>query len=360
MCVIIAKPSGETVPIDVLDRCARNNADGWGVMYADNGKVIVHRGLVRQTFFDLYKEIEDLELGIHFRQRTHGDYSLDNCHPYEVLTLDRHGIDMFLMHNGVIKMNEVNKRMSDTWHFVEHSFRPIVAKCPDLIYTEEFLRMLEVCLGWSRLLILDSSGKFSFVNKKEWHEKDNVLFSNAYSLTREPTVHSGLYGGYFEDIGGLDDDRSYAIPVGFSGAAAGIAAHSKDAQSSSNGASVSVSLPEKTGVSGSEIVTVTKQRAKVTAWVEQGEKRGASVPVSHGQKPATLAPVPGFSDEQAPPDPYGEEDYEEDPQGPPHGYLTYDNLTRLRDSDIWHLIEEWPEVVFEFLADLRDTGNIPQ
>ena len=95
-----------------------------GVMYAEGGKLIVKKILPKtaKDFESFYnKEITGRFCAFHLRMKTHGDINLDNCHPYEVLNQQEHGIDLWLMHNGILSTgNASDETKSDTWHYIKN------------------------------------------------------------------------------------------------------------------------------------------------------------------------------------------------------------------------------------------------
>lgn len=183
MCVIIRKPEGIVFPDDLLENCADNNPHGWGIMYPESGRVRVVKSMDNDEFLSVYETLKDLPLGIHFRYRTHGNQDLANAHPFQVLDKDEHGQDLWVMHNGVISgLTETDKRMSDTWHFVEAYLRPILSHAPDLIHEARFRELIDGRIGsGSKLLFLDGDGRFATVGDTKGTTVNGCWLSNSYS-----------------------------------------------------------------------------------------------------------------------------------------------------------------------------------
>ena len=59
MCIIVAKKKEVDLPsIDTLETCFDHNSDGAGLMYVDNGKVVIDKGYM--TFKDFKRHYEKL------------------------------------------------------------------------------------------------------------------------------------------------------------------------------------------------------------------------------------------------------------------------------------------------------------
>ena len=135
MCLIIHKPADKELDLDILRSGFYNNPDGFGIMHVDPTQegVALFKKTTPSTFDEIqtvYEAVKDRELGIHFRLRTHGALNDEQAHPYQVLNRAQHGSDVFLMHNGILTVPTVDDSKSDTWHFVEHQFRPMLEANP--------------------------------------------------------------------------------------------------------------------------------------------------------------------------------------------------------------------------------------
>src|SRR3990167_4877819 len=129
MCVIIKQPVGKAFPENYLTNLYHRNKDGVGIFFPDNGRVQVLKiAKINKAdeVLDLYRQApKDRPVAIHLRMRTHGNIDEANTHPYQVLNLEDHGIDLWMAHNGVISgLTETHKGKSDTFHFIENFLRP--------------------------------------------------------------------------------------------------------------------------------------------------------------------------------------------------------------------------------------------
>lgn len=184
MCVIILRPENKVLSTTVLLSCMHDNPHGWGMMYALNGRVHTLRGLEDSEFWSAYMTIPaSVTLAIHFRIKTHGKINIANTHPFPVLPASEGYLsDIWLMHNGIFRIEETDPSMSDTWHFVQHLLKPVLVEAPVLLHNAAFQGMLEDSVDSSRVLLLDGSGTFVLLNSKSWTEEEGCLFSNNHSL----------------------------------------------------------------------------------------------------------------------------------------------------------------------------------
>jgi len=189
MCLLItqAKNSPELHSEWISDFYSYNS-DGVGVMYVEKGNLIVKKSLPKTerellAFYDAH--IKGKNCAWHLRMRTHGDIDLDNCHPYQILNKATHGIDMWLMHNGILSTgNKENPKKSDTYHYIKNFLIPMLAKNPDFAFHPAFNLVVAEHIGHSnKFVIMDSKGRMATINKDAgvyWH---GMWLSNTYAWT---------------------------------------------------------------------------------------------------------------------------------------------------------------------------------
>lgn len=163
-----------------------HNKDGVGVMYADGGKLIVKKILPKtaKDFESFYnKEITGKFCAFHLRMKTHGDINLDNCHPYEVLNQQEHGIDLWLMHNGILSTgNASDETKSDTWHYIKNYLVPMLAKNPDFAFTEPFAEIVAEHIGsGNKFVLMDNTGRYQVINQNVGVQWGGLWLSNTYA-----------------------------------------------------------------------------------------------------------------------------------------------------------------------------------
>jgi hypothetical protein len=115
--------------------------------------------------------------------RTHGAIDLLNCHPYEVLNRAEHGIDLWLMHNGILSTgNKANPKMSDTWHYIADYLRPMLAGNPDFAFHPAFKALIEDHIGGSnKFVIMDNEGRQVVINESAGVYWAGLWLSNTYA-----------------------------------------------------------------------------------------------------------------------------------------------------------------------------------
>lgn len=191
MCYLGYLPRRTAIETQLLRNAYDHNSDGFGVMYAENGRVVSWK---QKGKFDVFEKHwatlpDNRQIAVHFRFGTSGPDSAEACHPFEVLNKDRDGMDLWLMHNGVLDRNfPGNKKSSDTMQYV-HKLRGTLQGKPELIRNGNFREFLEIGLpNPNKMLLLEGSGRWHFLNKEQGKEKGGVWHSNEYSLA---PVYSG-------------------------------------------------------------------------------------------------------------------------------------------------------------------------
>ena len=157
-------------------------------MYAEHGELVVRKYLPENPddLIEFYREnVRHRDCAFHLRMRTHGDIDLLNCHPYEVLNKSQHGIDLYLMHNGVLDSgNKKDVSRSDTYHYINDYLRPLLARDPDLAFTEKFRSLIGKRIGsFNKFVLMDNQGRQSVVNQADGVYWSGLWLSNTYAWT---------------------------------------------------------------------------------------------------------------------------------------------------------------------------------
>lgn len=187
MCLLVTQST--TSPVlsnDWLIDFHSTNSDGVGVMFADNGKLIVQKILPKtaQDFIEFYHaNIKGKNCAFHLRMKTHGDIDLENCHPYEVLNSAEHGIDLWLMHNGILSTgNSADTTKSDTWHYIRNHLRPMLADNPEFAFHPAFADIIGKHISASnKFVLMDNLGRTTVVNQDAGVYWGGLWLSNTYA-----------------------------------------------------------------------------------------------------------------------------------------------------------------------------------
>jgi predicted glutamine amidotransferase len=186
VCLITASKKGVKLDDLRFTNSDNHNPDGLGVMFVHDGRVQILKSLDdTDGKLALYKAIPDVPHVLHQRFATHGNTDLKMCHPFRVTDKDKHGLDIFVMHNGVMSDVKLHsKGKSDTWHFVKDYLRPVLAKDPYMLRNKGFKRMVAKLIGTNnKLAFLDSDGVMTIINRDAGKVIDDFWFSNTYSLS---------------------------------------------------------------------------------------------------------------------------------------------------------------------------------
>lgn len=212
MCLIIHRPAGVGITQNLLSEAMVSNPDGWGIMWAENGKVEVRKSRVMKEFWAAYNAIDpDLEVGIHFRLKTHGAISDAMAHPFEVFgENNKHHGPVWLMHNGIFShVDQIDTNKSDTYYWIEQIFRPILAPDPQLWHDPVFWAAITADTVGSRLLVLNGDGEFKLTGS--WTKENGLSLSNTYFR-----YSSSYYGGWAGEY-----DRPFALETTSPGSTTG-------------------------------------------------------------------------------------------------------------------------------------------
>lgn len=220
MCVIIHRKPGAEIPFDMLKSACHVNADGYGVLIPDRGKLEMRRvydpkGNNVDALAKLFDEAKDLNVYAHLRYRTKGPKDLTNVHPFTVVNKKSDGIDVQFMHNGTLSDfgNDIAcDSRAFTFEIVRPLYRMVAAQVGKerALYDPLFGKLLaKYAGGGSVFTLVDSYGNSLIVNKKQGYDFDWGWASNKYSFDRyhrEPKQTSSY--GYYQSQAYQDWKRS--------------------------------------------------------------------------------------------------------------------------------------------------------
>lgn len=191
MCIIVAKKKGVKMPSkNILETCFNNNSDGAGLMYVQNGQVIIDKGYM--DFKSFYKRLQKLErrLGdltnksivMHFRIGTQGANDKATTHPFPIskdigqLKATYVKTDVGMVHNGIISKFNYDKSISDTQLFIK-DFVSVIKNLKKDFYTDNsVMQLLKGEIGSSKLCFLDKNENLYYIGEK--FVDNGVVYSN--------------------------------------------------------------------------------------------------------------------------------------------------------------------------------------
>ena len=187
MCLLITQnKNSQKLSNEWLEDFYSSNSDGLGVMYAQDNELIVEKFLPKNAkdLAHFYKNhIAGRDCAYHFRMRTHGDIDLFNCHPYEVLNKKEHGLDLWLMHNGVLATgNTQDTSKSDTYHYIQNYLKPMLANNPHYFVEPSFSDLIGSHIGSSnKFVLMDNLGRRVTINEEAGVYWAGLWLSNTYA-----------------------------------------------------------------------------------------------------------------------------------------------------------------------------------
>ena len=195
MCIAILKKQGSEISKQTLENCFDSNPDGSGFMFSDNEKLFIHKGFMDfNSFYKSYSKIDSKNktMLIHFRIKTHGSISKENCHPF--LVSDYLGF----IHNGVIDIKTKGTE-SDTMSFNRNYLKKIKS-LHKLIKSNGIKKLIADRIENSKLVFLDKFGKFTIINENMGHWNKGSWFSNnSYKTAKFSCDYTSYYNnGYYD------------------------------------------------------------------------------------------------------------------------------------------------------------------
>jgi len=196
MCILIKHNANTVFTDELLLDFYSHNSDGFGAVYAEDGKLVVIKTLGKPDEIKaIYQEtLKGRECIIHYRMKTHGDIDMDNCHPYKVTD------DLWMAHNGILSMgNPIDPKRSDTWHFIEYILKPAMLHNPNIILDPDYQRYIEKMFGaTNKFAFLHSSGEVVVLNYDAGVEHQGAWLSNTYAWSAHKHGHGrrAAYAGY--------------------------------------------------------------------------------------------------------------------------------------------------------------------
>lgn len=175
MCIAIAKPAGVEIYKHVLETCFEHNSDGAGFATIQDDKILIQKGFFDfDSFWNAYEPFQNEQALIHFRIKTHGNISEENCHPFLI------NDSLAFIHNGIIP-GYGSFSESDTRAFKKKMIIPLIETYgTSVLENLQIKKLLEDHISASKLVFLDAQTRqFTIMNETlgEWNSE--VWFSNS-------------------------------------------------------------------------------------------------------------------------------------------------------------------------------------
>jgi len=196
MCLLLCSREGKLMPENKIENAYHHNPHGFGIAFANNGKLEVYKTMYYADIRPLFNQINGRPYVAHFRAGTHGTIGLEMCHPFEMSK------DVVVFHNGVIDIKGIPEGKSDTWTFTEKILKKYFL--PD--YKEKLDLLEQLVGGWNKLAFIDNTGDITVANESGGHWSKGVWYSNAYSLYSRGYIQQMLAcaGGVADEIFALE------------------------------------------------------------------------------------------------------------------------------------------------------------
>ena len=174
MCIIAIQPTGTKIKESILRNCWESNNDGAGIMYVDNGKIIVKRELHNFSEFMRIKKQADKTGGniiLHFRIATSGGINEKNLHPFKI------NESVYFCHNGILDIDvPLNSPINDTQIFNNYYMKGLPY---DFYKNTTIMQLLEYSIGErNKFVFLDNTGEFYILNEGAGTWDEGAWYSN--------------------------------------------------------------------------------------------------------------------------------------------------------------------------------------
>ncbi len=190
MCVILQIEPNVKFPTDKLERACDINPDGYGIAYLDKGIQVI-RSVAKndpKEVADHLQRLNDRRVFVHLRYATVGEVSLENSHPFVLLSHRKVG-DIAMMHNGTLSAySPKEKGVSDTKIFADTFAGPAVARIAafagsnKVLHDPIFQKIADMDAGVSVLVFFDRWGNVLKINQQRGKQFEGWWASNDYSF----------------------------------------------------------------------------------------------------------------------------------------------------------------------------------
>lgn len=198
MCVIIDRKPGVQIPGDMIELACDINKDGYGIAFADRGRLEIIKSTKPNDPGEVMKHLQDLvahRVFLHLRHATVGTVTPENQHPFIAYEGRRKKAIIGMMHNGTLhhySPHFQDKTRSDTLLFTREFVEPLFKRVSKSlgeknIILDDFVKhLLAKEIGSvSKVVFFDAFGNALFVNKDAGKQFEGWWASNDYSFDKQ-------------------------------------------------------------------------------------------------------------------------------------------------------------------------------
>lgn len=189
MCIIAIKKANHPLPDGkIMETMFKNNSDGAGFCYTQNGEVIIQKGyMTYEAFSEALKQVSEkidtytTPMIFHFRISTHGGINPALCHPFPIShksSVLKHltaSTRLAIVHNGVIPIR-TKKGLSDTIIYITERLAKRYKWNKEFYKSKKQRKAILTEIGNSKLAFLDSEGNIYTIG--EFIEDGGIMYSN--------------------------------------------------------------------------------------------------------------------------------------------------------------------------------------
>jgi hypothetical protein len=218
MCLILVRDPKVELDFEDIKHAVINNPDGWGYVIPDRGKLEVRRffdpkGTDPEEVAHVLEDAIDHKVFLHLRFCTAGERSKENVHPFPALQQRKHGMQVWVMHNGTVSEYKNTKtNLSDTYHFTEQLITPLLQRVMAFTGKKACIKdplveaVIDKFSGWSKFVLIDSYGNHQIIGNGV--QRPGYWMSNDYSfrpsyrktdVATTTTYYGSNWGGAFND-----------------------------------------------------------------------------------------------------------------------------------------------------------------
>lgn len=187
MCVIIIKPANvQHLDLTTLKKAMKTNPDGFGIAYRDGENTRIYKTLSHDDFMYFFERAiltkpTSEQYIIHCRIATHGEVTLQNCHPFAD---KKRNVAFF--HNGTLSINRTDITKTDSETFFRHVYLP-------LYYRNQYQAntAADIIRNYSKFAFIFKDG--SILKQGSFECRNGIYYSNTFFDAPKPTpiYHAG-------------------------------------------------------------------------------------------------------------------------------------------------------------------------